>query len=78
MGKGVGGIDETTRMFQNIKAEMEKYKETGEMSKELANFFSPSIKMDKFLINAISTNERNKMKDTQKKLDEQTKKIKEL
>ena len=50
--------------------EMEKYKETGEMSKELANFFSPSIKMDKFLINAISTNERNKMKDTQKKLVE--------
>jgi len=34
--------------------EMNKFKETGEMSKELAAFFSPSIKMDKFLVNAIS------------------------
>ena len=65
-------------MFQGIIEEMNKYKETGEMSKELANFFSPSIKMDKFLVNAISTNERNKMKDSSKKLEDYAKKVKEL
>ena len=54
VGGGAGGIDETAKMFQNIKNEMEKYKETGDMGKELANFFQSSIKMDKFIINALS------------------------
>ena len=57
-------------MFQGIIEEMNKYKETGEMSNELAAFFSPSMKMDKFLVNALSTNERNKIKDSQKKMED--------
>lgn len=65
-------------MFNGVLAQMEQYKQTGQMSKELANFFGPQFKMDKFLINALSTSERNKMKDAQKKNDEYQRKLKAL
>ena len=61
-----------------MKMQLEEFNWTGEMTEELAEFFTPKHKIDKVLVAAKTYTERKQMNDWVRKEEECKNKIKQL